>query len=203
MPSPAPHDATSGLHDIKAVPTFFVNSHALTYLPWALAVFSLVAVIYALYRRKKKQTEITLSPYQQLLETIKALELRAKNQSIPLAHFASELSLSLRHFIDQTCNFGTVDKTCDEISSELPPLLKVQLDKVSNKRTKSFFEGLLVYLNRCQEVAYGLPQHDSQTDSSLISELTKECKDLAAELAALIDEQRINSITVISEANSR
>lgn len=120
-------DTKQDYHDIKDI--IEVENTATRYINWillGLALLSLLAVIYFL--RKKSTAQKTaapkkpfssLSPLQEALESIAALQQRGTNEPLRTKVFHTELNDILRHYLYRKTTVATMEKTSGELMLQL------------------------------------------------------------------------------------
>lgn len=128
------HDASTGFHDIKPLPDF----HPFPYLlvSTIVATILIATVLFFLWKRRNKKVSLP-SPPPPAPETIAFNELRRLEQlrehhEIELRVLASNLSLTLRQYLEAALLFQASDQTLSEVLVNLPLQFKRHLPRIDN-----------------------------------------------------------------------
>jgi hypothetical protein len=119
-------DPKQDYHDIRDI--LPVENPSVKYINWAiaaLALFSLLMVIWFLSKKKKLQQPVIkkvapdLSPLQEALQSLDALHKRGFAQNGELKLFHSGLNDALRRFLYRKTSLSTMEKTSGELILQL------------------------------------------------------------------------------------
>ena len=150
----ATHDATSGFHDIKPLPEF--SPFPIIAASVAAALLALALLWYWWKRRPEKPipAPLPLTAIEIARKQLKQLELLVRDHRITLRDFASQLSLTVRNYLEQTLQFPAAEQTVDEVSRRLPDAFRRSLPLQSPDRTSDFSAALRTLLRRLEELAF-------------------------------------------------
>lgn len=177
------HSAETGLHDIKALPSF----HPVNWNLWIASAFVLLSVCCLSYFfNRKKRTSLapvrTLTPQE--LAQARLLELKKSRleERISLRDFCSELSITLRYFLEQSFSFPAAEQTVQEVASSLPHQLKQYLPVCSKEKRADFVQSVRSNLKQLERYAF------SDDAVNRIALLGKEVEQALMQTESLIDE---------------
>ncbi len=120
-----PFDPNEDYKDIKDI--IDVKNPSVKYLPWvisALALLSLVALVYFFYRRKfgealvKEEQLPALSPYEEAMKALAQLALKNVNNG-EVKNYYSEMNDILRKYVSGRFSVSTFERTNEELILEL------------------------------------------------------------------------------------
>jgi hypothetical protein len=120
-------DAQQGYHDIKDI--IEVENTATKYISWivlALALLSLLAVIYFLRKKATVQQPVAvkksvskLTPLQEALQAIEDLQKRGYTEQLRTKVFHTDLNNILRQYLYRKTSVATMEKTSGELMLQL------------------------------------------------------------------------------------
>ena len=124
-----PFDPSQDYRDIKEI-VEVAPPWWLKYIPWAVGLVTLVAIVLIVYlfTRKKKAVTIEqpvyskLSPYEEALLALEELQKKGWMQNGEIKLFYSRLNDILRVFVLRKLNIATLEKTNEELIGQLKQL---------------------------------------------------------------------------------
>lgn len=134
----APFDATEDYRDIKEILDVDVENNTL--IPWLIGIVTLIALFvtgYLLFRKKRPAAKAPvkrLSPYDQAMYDLDDIRKRGFYWNGEVKEYYSKLNDVLRVYLEESLQLHTMEKTNDEIISDLRsvPLAKEDQTELSN-----------------------------------------------------------------------
>lgn len=132
------HDASTGFHDIKPLPEF--HPFPFLFISTIVAVILIATLLFFLWKRRSKKVSLPPppppAPEKVALDELRRLEQLREHHEIELRVLASNLSLTLRKYLEAALLFQASDQTLSEVMENLPLQFKRHLPRVDND-TKS------------------------------------------------------------------
>ena len=184
--SAATVDASSGFHDIKALPDF----HPIPLAEICAAFMLATALWYFLsYRRRRNRMKSlpvrVLSPLECVFEDISVLEHEREQRRVGSREFGTRLSLSLRRFVQDVFGFPAVERTAPELESRLVHALQERLPAASPDDLQGSGKKFVNIVRLCERAAYA---HDAEERYPVDCEAFSEALGNAKELPSKFDE---------------
>jgi len=174
MPILAAHDASTGFHDIKALPEF---SYVLPLWVWFLLVLvvALAGFFYYKLKHPKAQVEIApppLPPVEIATRQLRELERRRISGEIQLREFSTSLSVVLRSYLESVLHFSATDQTNREVVQHLIVVIKKCLPTLSKEKRSEITSANEEILRVCELLTFSNDsEHRFSLSESKVAEL--------------------------------
>lgn len=183
-PAPLLHDATSGFHDIKALPEFAPFPFHLIII--SMVIVCLAAALYWLYKRQTTNHQIPESPksaFVVAIEEIEQIERARQEGRISLRDIGTRTSLAVRKYLASSLDFPADDQTTREVvtllRSELPRAFSsnssTDIDELHERTSQALFQ--------LERITYSGDSASKLTPNSQpVAELIKQARAVVSQL---------------------
>lgn len=199
------HDATTGFHDIKPLPTFSLATNNLVLISFLFPILllALFLLIKKLHSRKPISLDTQPSPHQIAKTEISKLETQREEEKINDKLFSTLLSQEIRTYLAAVLSFPAEDFTPYEINEALTKLLKQKIPGTSEDKRKLWRHELISFLLLIEQLAYASESAaDSSANQVVLSQQATTAINLINQLEAwLIKEQQRKDSLITNQSS--
>jgi len=175
------HDPSTGLHDIKPPPEFYLFPTEILWLCAAGLLLILFLVLRPFLRRSPAPLNTpSISAFAIFKAQIEELRSALKRDSLNQREFASTLSLTIRGFLEASFALPATDLTNREIEDELDALLCKTLPTLPSQTRETLQRDHVRILRKCEKLSFQATRYASQDEESesLLRESVEQVKAL-------------------------
>lgn len=167
----AKHDPSTGLHDVKPIPAFAIETPS----PWPvlLGICLVLLLLFAAYRLRNRPSTSTgqrrdpESYYRAAVERLDAMDAERSSENAEVRILGETLSNILRRFLEETLGFPALESTPTEIEAKLPTALSAALPILPKESVEELNAQCCKVLRFCERATFS---DDAQKRFSVTSE---------------------------------
>ncbi len=192
------HDPSTGLHDIKPPPGFSPFPDEVIWI----AVAAVVLLAWFALKRLRRKTVPAVSmqgpaPYEVLQVRLAEIEAEIRADSFSQREISSNISMSLRSYLEQCLHLPACEMTPKELDAQLDFSLRHHLPVVPNAAREELARNWIRVLKKCEKLSFQAQRYSSEEQDILT--LLDSSRAAAKELRSVLEKEQERTRSVVEQ----